>query len=112
MKTLKQRLDQIDYKELFGENLRQYEAIINELAPTDSPSNNLVEFEEYKAAPGFDPADNFRLNTIVITDLVPLRTTKIEVRSARMHNRQIESAQSRAGQGTYYLIKKSAFNDI
>ena len=115
-----------DYKNLKGENFKQYAEhvgdrsfrVVNPDTGEEKPVIGLLKesdsyvFELYRAIPHMvarfpgmkDTPYDFK--GITLKSETPINSTKIPVRVALEHNAQILNAHSRAGHGTYYLLKQ------
>ncbi len=98
-------------RELAGEEFSIYQKKLSSIDPSDERSAAMYDFEEYKAYPVFEiesPGTKYQRQVLkgVLLEGEVLRLVKTEMRFARMHNKQIESGQSRANGGTFYILKQ------
>jgi len=102
-----------DPKALNGPEFTRYQ---NHLKNTEHPEKahdmeTLIDFEEWPAIPVFEVRGKGTrqqsqvLVGIKVTAESPLRVTRVSVRKAILHNQQIESANARAGKGTFLILK-------
>jgi hypothetical protein len=117
-------LSGFNYNELTGESFKQYvglagdhsatEIIEGEVVPVRGSleENKAYDFVLLKAVPVMQARFPGMENTpydyvgIRVKEPKPIHTTRISVKTALEHNRQILNAHSRAGHGKYYFLKK------
>ena len=100
-------LSEFDYSNLNGESFRKYEALVNSL-----PGQKKADFIQVRAYGIHKKKQDDQLRAIpyvdglIIKDLRPINTTRIEVRYIRDLNRQIENPDTPDTNSRYYLLKK------
>lgn len=112
-------LDQFDYKNMVGEEFKNYTDFLEKIHPeADKQEGPEFDFELYHAKPVFKPRDAEQQGSKVdFTGIVlkehapPIQKARIGIKSARLLNDQIVTAQSRTGYGKYYLLSKGGIVD-
>jgi hypothetical protein len=117
-------LSSFNYNELTGESFKNYvklagdhsamEIVEGDVVPIRGSleENKAYDFVLLKAVPVMQARFPGMENTpydyvgIKVKEPKPIHTTRISVKTALEHNRQILNAHSRAGHGKYYFLKK------
>lgn len=121
---LQDELEEINYKELNGENFKKYVEIAGdknfgevkdgEVKPVRGRLRDIdsYDYDVFKAAPilkdrfpGMEGSPKDYIGVRIIND-TPITSTRINVKTALELNAQILNQHSRSGNGRYYLLKK------